>query len=124
VSDLERRGKGEARDYSWPPFQSGHTLSVRSGFWATPTLRPDDRAEVEEIEAATWELLPVKRPEFKPAVELFSRRIWRLRRAYRGLSENGIVCEGQPASVLGHPLEARSFSQWLPGRSSLSRLAH
>ena len=48
AASVERRSKGAGRggpkrDYSWPPFQPGHTLSVRHGAYATLALKP--RAE-------------------------------------------------------------------------------
>jgi hypothetical protein len=84
------------------PFETRNTLGVRSGFWINPMLRPDDRAEVEEIAASIRPLLPVYRLEFELAVEQLACRIWRQRRAYRDLSERGVVRNGEPAPVLGH----------------------
>jgi hypothetical protein len=63
-------------------------------------LRDDDRAEVEEIAMSVRELMPIWRPEFEPAIELLSCRIWRVRRGYRDLSMNGMIRDGRPASVL------------------------
>jgi hypothetical protein len=97
---LERRGGGPARGYSWEPFQPGHELSMRSGFWASPMLRDDDRAEVEKIEDSLRDLMPGYAPAFEPMLEQLACRIWRQRRAYRDLSENGIVRKGQPAPLL------------------------
>jgi hypothetical protein len=102
-----RRGNGPghggpARGYSWPPATEGNTLATKSGFWMSPLLRPDDRGEVEEIAASIRPLMPVYRPEFEPAVEQLACRIWRQRRAYRDLSDHGVVRDGQPASVLAH----------------------
>jgi hypothetical protein len=107
VADLQQRGNGAgkggpARRYSWPAAGLGNTLAVRSGFWASPLLRDHDRAEVEEIAASIRELMPIQRPEFEPAIEQLACRIWRQRRAYRDLSEHGVIRDGQPASVLGH----------------------
>jgi hypothetical protein len=100
TTDLDRNGKGPARGYSWPPFEKGHTLSVKSGFWASPLLRAHDREEVAEIEASLRELMPVYAPSFAPMVEQAACRIWRQRRAYRDLSENGLVRDGHPAPLL------------------------
>jgi len=73
-SPLARRGNGSgyggpARHYSWPPATEGNTLAVKSGFWSSPLLRPDDRDEVEEIAASIRPLMPVYREEFEPAIE-------------------------------------------------------
>ena len=76
-------------------------LALRSGFWASPMLRPDDRAEVEEIASGIFELLPFRRPEFAPVVEQLACRYWRQRRAYADLAENGVIRDGSPAPVLG-----------------------
>jgi hypothetical protein len=104
MPDLERNGPDwrPPRGYKWADAEVGNTLAVRSGFWATPTLREADRNEVEEIAASIRPLLSVYRPEFDLAIELLACRIWRLRRAYRDLSEHGVVRDGEPASVLGH----------------------
>jgi hypothetical protein len=83
-----------------PPLETGHTLTLKSGFWAAPRLRPDDRAEVEELVVRSWELLPFRRPEFELAVEQLACRIWRQRRAYADLAERGIVRDGKPAPIL------------------------
>jgi hypothetical protein len=98
--DLDRNGAGPARGYSWPPFEKGNTAAVRSGFWASPLLREHDREEVAEIEASLRELMPVYAPAFAPMVEQAACRLWRQRRAYRDLSENGLVRDGQPAPLL------------------------
>jgi hypothetical protein len=79
MPDLEPRAKGPGweglrRGYTWETFTDGNTVSVRSGFWVTPTLRPDDRAEVEEIAASIRDLLPIRAPEFEIAVEQFAER--------------------------------------------------
>ena len=84
------------------PFRHGHTASVHSGFWMNPMLRPDDRAEVEEIKSELRPLLPIYREEFEVAIEQLACRLWRQRRAYKDLSEHGIVRNGEPAPVLGH----------------------
>jgi hypothetical protein len=95
---------GQVARPSWqrPPFEPGNLAHRRSGFWTVPTLRPDDRAELEEITAGIWEVLPDFEASFSVAVEQLALRIWRQRRAYADLSENGLVRDGQPASVLGH----------------------
>jgi hypothetical protein len=46
--------------------------------------------------------MQVYRPEFEPAIMQLACRLWRQRRAYRDLSENGVIRDGQAASVLGH----------------------
>jgi hypothetical protein len=48
---------GPARRYSWPPFEPGNMANVRSGFWMSPTLPSDDRAQVEEIAASIRPLI-------------------------------------------------------------------
>jgi hypothetical protein len=106
MTSVAKRGKGPdpgwrpARGYKWADAEPGNTLNLRSGFWATPTLREDDRNEVEEIAASIRELMPIWKAEFEIAVEQLACRIWRQRRAYRDLSEHGVVRDGQPASVL------------------------
>jgi hypothetical protein len=99
MGELEKkRGNG-----SWPPFAPGHTLSTKSGFWASPMLREPDRQEVAEIAASIAELMPVFRPTFSLPVEHLACKIWRARRAYQDLSEHGLIREeGKLAPVLAH----------------------
>jgi hypothetical protein len=66
----------------------------------SPLLRPDDRDEVAAIAASIRPLVPCYRPEFEPAIEQLSCRVWRQRRAYRDLSEHGVVRNGEPAPIL------------------------
>jgi hypothetical protein len=100
--ELEETPAGQpARGYSWPPFEPGNTAAVRSGFWASPTLRPDDRAEVEEIAASLREVMPLYLAAFEPVLEQLACRLWRQRRAYGDLSEHGILrADGKPAPIL------------------------
>jgi len=83
-----------------PPFEAGNTAAVKSGFWASPMLRETDRAEVAEIEASIWDLMPVRSPTFALAVEQLACRVWRQRRAYSDLAEHGILRDAQPAPIL------------------------
>jgi hypothetical protein len=84
-----------------PPLRPGHEVTVRSGFYISPLLREQDAAEVEEIGAELRELLPVYRDSFEPLLEIVACRVWRLRRGYRDLSENGLLRKGgQPAPIL------------------------
>jgi hypothetical protein len=100
---VAKSARGEpARGYSWPPAETANTLAAKSGFWMSPLLRPDDRDEVEEIAASIRPLMPVYREEFEPAIEQLACRLWRQRRAYRDLSEHGVIQDGKPASVLDH----------------------
>ena len=104
---LERRDKATGEPLRpgahgrYAPFTAGHRVPERHGFWSSPMLRPDDRAEVEEIAAALREAMPFYRPSFELAVEGLACKLWRLRRGYRDLSENGILRAGQPAAILG-----------------------
>jgi hypothetical protein len=91
---------GPARGYTWPPFEPANLAALKSGFWASPTLRADDRGEVEEIAASIRERMPCYSPAFEPAIEQLACRIWRQRRAYADLSEHGVVRDGKPAPVL------------------------
>jgi hypothetical protein len=98
--NLDRNGAGPARGYSWPDAEPGNLLALKSGFWIDPTLREEHRAELEQIGAQVWEVLPFKRPQFAPVVGQLALRVWRQRRAYRDLSEYGIVRDGKPAPLL------------------------
>jgi hypothetical protein len=87
-----------------PPFEPGHELSVRHGFYASPLLRPDDREEVAAIEVNAWALLPegLQLDRYRLAVEGLACRIWQARRAYADLAEHGLVRgpDRQPAPIL------------------------
>ena len=91
---------GGAQAWSRPPFSERNLVAVKSGFWVSPLLRPDDRAEVEEIAASLREVMPIYAPEFELALEQLACRLWRQRRAYADLAAHGVVREGQPAPVL------------------------
>ena len=92
---------GPARGYKWADAEPCNLLAVTHGFHIDPTLRAEHRAELDEIGATVWDLLPVKRPEFRLAVEQLSVKLWRQRRAYRDLSEHGLIREGgKPAPLL------------------------
>jgi hypothetical protein len=71
-SDGAGRGGGPARGYKWADAEPGNLLAVTHGFHIDPTLRAEHRAELDEIGATVWKLLPVKRPEFRLAVEQLS----------------------------------------------------
>lgn len=61
-----RSSQGPKRGYSWPPFEPGHTASVKSGAGSERLLTP----VVEELRAAVGEAAPwVLAPAFGPALE-------------------------------------------------------
>lgn len=91
---------GPARGYKWADAEPGNLLAEKSGFWIDPLLREEHRAELEEIGEQVWSLLPFRRPEFAPAVAQVALKLWRQRRAYRDLSEHGLVRDGRPAPLL------------------------
>jgi len=73
---------GPARDYSWPPFQPGHTLSTRHGGYALVALR--GRAEelaagIREVMGTTYE------PRFDVAVSGAALVLARIEAAFAAL---------------------------------------
>jgi hypothetical protein len=102
MTEIDRsNGAGPGRGYCWPDAGPGNLLAATHGFYIDPTLRPEHRAELEEIAAMVWGLLPVKRPSFQLAVEQVSVKLWRQRAAYQDLSEHGLIREGgKPAPLL------------------------
>jgi hypothetical protein len=81
--------------------QAGNLLAASHGFYIDTALRAEHRQELDEIATTVWELLPVKRPEFGLTVGALSLKLWRQRRAYRDLSEHGLIREGgKPAPLL------------------------
>ena len=94
-------GTAAQRGYTWVDAEPANLLAQKCGFWIGPHLREEHRVELEEIGEQIWSLLPFRRPEFTPAVAQVSLKLWRQRRAYRDLSEHGIVREdGRPAPLL------------------------
>jgi hypothetical protein len=103
---------GPARGYKWADAEPGNLLAATHGFHIDPTLRAEHRAELDEIGATVWDLLPVKRPEFRLAVEQLAVKLWRQRRAYRDLSEHGLVHEGgKPAPLLAEVAKVENAIQ-------------
>jgi hypothetical protein len=100
-TSVDWRDSGPARGYSRPPFEPGNEAAVRSGFWVDPKLRPEHRAELEEIRAVIVEQLPYDGP-FGLAVDQLAQRVWRQRRALRDLDEHGLIRDGKPAPILDH----------------------
>jgi hypothetical protein len=99
-ASVERNG-GPARGYKWADAEPGNLLAATHGFYIDPMLRDEHREELDEIAATVWDLLPVKRPEFGLTVGQLAAKLWRQRRAYRDLSENGLIREGgKPAPLL------------------------
>jgi hypothetical protein len=115
-ADLDRRsngaGRGPARGYRWADAEPGNLLAATHGFHIDPTLRTEHRAELDEIGAVVWDLLPVQRPEFRLAVEQPAVKLWRQRRAYRDLSERGLIREGvKPAPLLAEVAKVENAIQ-------------
>lgn len=82
------------------PFEVGNRAAAKHGFWSDPSLRDDDRAEVAEIAVSIVDALPDYQGQFGFAVEQLALKVWRQRRAYRDLSEHGVLRDGKPAPVL------------------------
>lgn len=91
-----------ARRYSWPPFETGNEVSKRHGFFASPTLREEDRAELEDIERLLWSVIPAATERDGPTIAACAELVWRLRRGYADLHEHGLLRDGTPAAVLRH----------------------
>src|SRR5207247_7439624 len=82
--------------YSWPPFESGNEVGRRHGFFSTPTLREEDAAELAEIEATLWSVVPAATERDGPTIAACAELVWRLRRGYADLHEHGLIREGAP----------------------------
>lgn len=77
-SDIEpATGKGDARGYSWPPFQPGHTVSMKHGAWSPRRVEPLALELVEAtIEAATatgTTTSYLADPSYRPALYAWAR---------------------------------------------------
>lgn len=83
-------GKGPARGYSWPAFQRGNRVAARSGFYVRE-LSPSEHGDVQEIADAVRDLCPVEADELEPLIQGLAGKLWRRKRAYADLIDNGIV---------------------------------
>lgn len=72
---------GAARNYSWPPFAPGHTLSRRHGLHSH-FLMVEGKDEIAETAALLRALLPTYATAFEPMLQIAAARLWRLRAAY------------------------------------------
>ena len=90
-------GKGPARGYSWPPFEAGHQLSRKHGFYATK-FSPVEQEEADQTADLLRSLLPTYATAFEPAIQILSARLWRLKRGYRFLEQRAE--DDVPAAVL------------------------
>ncbi len=90
-------GKGPARGYSWPPFQEGHQLSRKHGFYATK-FSPVEQEEADETAELLRSLLPTYATAFEPLIQILAARLWRLKRGYRFLEDRAE--DDIPAAVL------------------------
>lgn len=85
-----------------PPFEPGHQLSRRHGFFATK-LSDEERDELEAIAEELRDRVPAGGPGLDVLLELVAFQCWRMRRAAQDLAENGLVREGgRPAAILPH----------------------
>lgn len=95
-----------ARNYSWPPFEEGHTLSMRHGARSERVVRPlAEAAAAQLLEVAPWCAVPA----FKPTVD---RWAWALARATllrHWIDEHGILdAEGAPQPALSELARAEA----------------
>jgi hypothetical protein len=81
-------------------FSEGNRLSVRHGMYARLTVA--EEAGVVELAEAFAALSPLEEERLQPLAHLAAAQLWRIRRAYSDLSENGVVRgpEGTPAPIL------------------------
>ncbi|MDQ3640433.1 MAG: hypothetical protein M3450_02895, partial [Actinomycetota bacterium] len=97
-----------ARGYSWPPFQPGHTLTLRHGAYSARTWRPlADRISAELPDIAPW----CTRPTYGPAVAAWARTEAQLQLVMTFLDEHGpLDGDGapRPATALLSRLEAHA----------------
>ena len=82
-------------------FTEGHRLSARHGMFVT-VFRPAELAEIEEIAEALRVACPLFHAGFEPKVQQTAARIWRWRRGYADLIENGFFRgeHDEPAPIL------------------------
>ena len=100
ADELEPRG-GPARGYSWPPFEPGNQASLRSGFYLSPALREEHRAEVEALAESLAAALPdYNGGTFGVQVAQLALKLWRQGRAYAYLAERGLTREDGSAQPL------------------------
>jgi hypothetical protein len=73
---------GDARNYSWEPFQEGNTASLRHGLYATKFQMLEGKEEIAQTAELLRSILPTYASAFEPALQLLAARLWRLRRGY------------------------------------------
>jgi hypothetical protein len=101
-AEVDRRNGGPARGYKWADAEPGNLLAATHGFHIDPTLRPEHRAELEEIAGTVIAAMPYPAEPFELAVGQLTVRLWRQRRAIRDLDEHGLLRDGKPAPILDH----------------------
>jgi hypothetical protein len=129
-ADLDRRsngaGRGPARGYRWADAEPGNLLAATHGFHIDPTLRTEHRAELDEIGAVVWDLLPVERPEFRLALAVEPPIAPGKARKRRGLfvAQGNIDQIGEGSPVAPGSFAAGAASIPVPGEIALAdRLA-
>jgi hypothetical protein len=82
-------------------FVEGHRLSERHGMFVR-VFRPAEVAEIEEIAEALRDACPLYHAGFEAKVQQTAARIWRWRRGYADLVENGFFRgkQREPAPIL------------------------
>lgn len=96
------------RNYSWPPFEPGHTLSLKHGVYSARTWKPLAAAIIAELpEIAPW----CSRSTYGPAVAAWARTEAQLQLIMAWLDEHGpLDSDGSPraATSLMTRLEAHA----------------
>ncbi|HEX3542784.1 MAG TPA: hypothetical protein VHT75_20315 [Acidimicrobiales bacterium] len=99
---------GNARGYSWPPFEVGNTARLRHGADSERIVRPlADRLAAAIVIEAPW----LSRPAFAAALAAWSRAEARVLLVSDWLDEHGLLdSEGRPfpAATFADKLEARA----------------
>ena len=108
----------EARGYSWPPFERGHTLSRKHGAYSERDVGPLAEAiAAEEAQRAPW--LAVE--AFAGHLRLQSRAEAAVELLWRHVIEHGVVTEdGEPNPALSMLDRFMGRAQRLRGEAGLS----
>ena len=91
-------GKG-AHGYSWPPFEPGNRVAVRSAFYVS-ALAASELEEVQTIADAVRALSPLDGEAQEPLVQLVAAQLWRQRQAVAYIDEVGIEKVARSSSLL------------------------
>jgi hypothetical protein len=111
-------GQGDARGYSWPPFEPGHTASLLHGARSERTIAPLAEQIAAELLAAESTPAHLLRREFAAAVQAWARAEAVVALLWRWLDEQDI---GEALTEVTSAEETETHGKRKTTRRSVSR---